>query len=156
MARWAHLPPDSWQWKLGSSPLLHILLTFSTLLASTWSRNFLRFVRELMFFSCFSSKFNILYMTIPRYNSYPLKCFKNFAKTTLSVFPLVNQNETLHKRTIHFINCQPVMIQLIKTLIVKILFFSRPILVTLSLQQIERKLIAPRVMYFVMKHQNLC
>jgi hypothetical protein len=40
--RWAtaHSPPESGQWKLGSSPLLQSFCTFSTLLASRWSRNF--------------------------------------------------------------------------------------------------------------------
>ena len=52
---------ESWQWKLGSSPLAHILLTLSTLLLSTWSLNFFLDALELMAFNCFSSMCSILY-----------------------------------------------------------------------------------------------
>ena len=55
-------PPllESWQWKLGSSPLAHILLTLSTLLLFTWSMNFFLEAFELMALSCFSSIWSIL------------------------------------------------------------------------------------------------
>ena len=77
----------------------------------------------------------------------------NFA---LLNFLIIKHNVTIRKRTIHFTNYQPVMVRMIRTLTVNILFFSLPILVTLSLQQIERKLIAPRVTSFAIKHRHLC
>ena len=66
---------------------------------------------------------------------------------------------TYSKRTIHFINCRPVSMKITRvmmTVIVKTIIFSPPILAISSLQQIERKLIARRVTFFAIQHQNLC